>query len=296
LLLSGGIEVAQLWVPGRTTQASDILCNTVGATLGWWMATPAVRLRARLAVAFVTLALFLGLHQLNTAWPSIADRADGAGVWQTVSRVACPGGLRDHAICVVVPNSEQGGSKYVRVVGPNEATYARVQSNAHGRRVARNDCVLLMFESTLGDRLKLRPPLAAACGVADTSDLEIDLRIGPRLEHEHPGAWTPTRASVWTWPVWPFTAYQPMVQVAAGALLFIVLTSLLITTPAWYVPAGYFAMLEVVAFVAGFRLPGWWEVLWIALAWGVALAAVAMDRWWRHAAAPVAEPAPETSV
>jgi len=296
LFVSGAIEFAQLWVPGRTTQASDILCNTAGAALGWWMASPVRRPRARLAIAFATLAVLLGLHQLNTTWPDIADRADGAGVWQTVSRVACPDELRDHAICVVVPNVAQGGSKYVRVVGPSEATFARVQSDAHGRRVARRDCVIMMFESTIGARLKLRPPLAAACGVADTSELEMALNIGPRLEHERTGAWTPTRASVWTWPVWPFTAYQPMVQVAAGALLFIVLTSLLIAASAWYVPAGYFAMLEVVAFVAGFRMPGWWEALWIALAWGVALAAVALDRWWRHAMTPVAETAPENSL
>jgi hypothetical protein len=55
-------------------------------------------------------------------------------------------------------------------------------------------------------------------------------------------------------------------------------------------------MLEIVAFVAGFRMPGWWEVFWIAAAWGAALAAVAIDRWWRRAAAPVAERAPQNSL
>jgi hypothetical protein len=280
-LISGGIEFAQQWIPGRTSQATDIICNAAGAALGWWMATPTHRPRIRVAIAFAALAGFMGLHQLNTAWPTPVDLAGGAGVWQTVDRVSCPAGTRQSAACIVVPNPAQGGSKYVRVVGAGDRTYARVQSHAVGRPLTRNDCVLLMFENTLGARLRLRPPLAGACGVADTSDQVILLRVDPRLEHEGQGAWTPTRAGVWMWPVWPFTAYQPMRLVAAGALGFVVLAALMMGTASWVIPAGYLVVLELVALVAEMRGPGWWELGWTVVGWAVAFGVVMLDRWWR---------------
>jgi hypothetical protein len=282
-LLSGGIEFAQQWIFGRTSQASDIICNTAGAALGWWMATPSRRPRIRVAIAFAGLAGFLGLHQINTAWPTPVDLVGGAGVWQTVDRVSCPAGTRPTAACIIVPNTAQDGSKYVRVVGSGDRTYARVQSSAVGRRMTSRDCVLMMFENTLGARLRLRQPLEAACGVADTADTVILLRVEPRLEHEVAGAWTPTRAGVWMWPVWPFTAYQPMLLVAAGAVGFVVLAALMLGTASWMIPAGYLVLLELVALVAGMRGPGWWEVGWAVVAWLAAVGVVAADRWWRRA-------------
>ncbi|HST14773.1 MAG TPA: VanZ family protein [Gaiellaceae bacterium] len=41
--LSLGIELLQLAIPGRTTATADVLCNTVGAAVGWLLAA---RLRA----------------------------------------------------------------------------------------------------------------------------------------------------------------------------------------------------------------------------------------------------------
>jgi glycopeptide antibiotics resistance protein len=35
LALSVGIEIAQLFIPGRTTSFDDVLLNTVGVALGW---------------------------------------------------------------------------------------------------------------------------------------------------------------------------------------------------------------------------------------------------------------------
>lgn len=37
-VLSLGIELLQLAVPGRTTSTSDVLCNTLGAAVGWLLA------------------------------------------------------------------------------------------------------------------------------------------------------------------------------------------------------------------------------------------------------------------
>ena len=37
-LLSLGIELLQLAVPGRTTATADVLCNTLGAAAGWLVA------------------------------------------------------------------------------------------------------------------------------------------------------------------------------------------------------------------------------------------------------------------
>jgi glycopeptide antibiotics resistance protein len=38
LVLSLGIELAQLAIPGRTTATADVLCNTLGAAAGWVLA------------------------------------------------------------------------------------------------------------------------------------------------------------------------------------------------------------------------------------------------------------------
>src|SRR3989338_96476 len=106
-LVSGGIEFAQQWIPGRTSQASDIICNTAGAALGWWMAAGAGsrgdagrRRLPQLARAFVALAGFMGLHVLNTMWPSPPVRADADGAWKSMYRVSCPAGTRVSSICL----------------------------------------------------------------------------------------------------------------------------------------------------------------------------------------------------
>jgi VanZ like family len=37
-VLSVGIELLQLVIPGRTTATADVLCNTLGAAVGWLLA------------------------------------------------------------------------------------------------------------------------------------------------------------------------------------------------------------------------------------------------------------------
>jgi glycopeptide antibiotics resistance protein len=39
--LSAAIELAQVAIPGRTTSTADVLCNTAGTALGWWVASRA---------------------------------------------------------------------------------------------------------------------------------------------------------------------------------------------------------------------------------------------------------------
>jgi VanZ like protein len=47
-LLSLGIELLQLAVPGRTTSTTDVICNTLGAAAGWLLARAFFRhVRAR---------------------------------------------------------------------------------------------------------------------------------------------------------------------------------------------------------------------------------------------------------
>jgi hypothetical protein len=279
--VSAVIELLQWWVPGRTSTAMDIACNTAGAAVGWWMASPSRRPAIRLVSAFLLLGAFLSLHALNTRWSEPAQFVGGAGVWETVTRESCDPPARPSTVCVAVPNTATGGNKYVRVAGAAERTLARVQSDAFGRRATMQDCVKLMFESTYGAQLHLRPPMTHACGVADTTDIAVRLRIDPRLEHEAPGAWTPTRAGVWLWPVWPFSAYRPGVLRVAGALAFIVLAALGFGAAPWTIPAGYLVMLEGVTLVAGMRAPGLWDFGWAALGWLMAMAAVRADAWWR---------------
>ena len=297
-LVSAGIELGQIWVAGRTSTAMDIVCNTAGAALGWWMASgvgarnvssghvpPQYALLARLprlAIAFVALAVCMSLHVLNTMWPTPPTRGDADGAWKSMYRVSCPEKSRSSTICFDVPNTAQDGKKYARVVGSSDETYARVQSHAIGRPLTRSDCVLLMFEHTVGSALKLRPPLRAVCALANSTDSTFALRVDPRLEHQAGGEWTPTRVSEWMWPVWPFTAYRSIVLRVAGAITFIVLAALMAGAAPWAIPAGYLMMLELVALVVGMRGPGWLEVGWAAIAWLAAVGAVAADRWWRR--------------
>ena len=42
-ILSLGIELLQLAIPGRTTATVDVCCNTVGAAVGWLLAARLVR-------------------------------------------------------------------------------------------------------------------------------------------------------------------------------------------------------------------------------------------------------------
>jgi glycopeptide antibiotics resistance protein len=46
-VLSLGIELLQLGIPGRTTATADVLCNTIGAAAGWLVAAspPAIHQR-----------------------------------------------------------------------------------------------------------------------------------------------------------------------------------------------------------------------------------------------------------
>lgn len=297
------IEVGQVWVAGRTSTAMDIVCNTAGAVLGWWMAAGAGaagvgsagvgsagvgsagvarrRFAPQIGLAFIALAVFMTLHVLNTMWPSPPALGDGAGAWESLHRVSCPVDSRTSTICFEVPNTAQDGKKYALIVDSGARTYARVQSHAIGRPLTRSDCVLLMFESTIGARLKLRQPLRAACALADSTDSTFALHVDPRLEHQTSDGWTPTRASEWLWPVWPFTAYQSTVLRVAGAVTFVMLAALMAGVAPWVIPAGYLVMLELVALLVGMRGPGWLEVGWTALGWAMALGIVQIDRWWR---------------
>lgn len=278
--ISAGIEFAQHWVPGRASQAIDVVTNALGALTGWWIATPARRPNVRIVVAFVALAAVVGLHVLNTSWPARAEAADGEGAWVGVSWHACALPADERTVCVVVPNAAQDGNKHVTVFGPERLTYAHVQGSAPGRPLTRGDCVQVKFENTRGSWLRLRPPLVHACAMADSSDRTFELRINPRLEHEAHGAWTPTRASIWMWPVWPFESYQPGVLTVVGALTFIILASLFAGRSAWIIPAGYALLLEFTALIVGFRAPGWWDVGAAMLGWMLAAMAVRGDRWW----------------
>ena len=47
-VLSLGIELLQLAIPGRTTAAVDVLCNTLGAAAGWLVAASLSQRRSQL--------------------------------------------------------------------------------------------------------------------------------------------------------------------------------------------------------------------------------------------------------
>ena len=46
-VLSVGIELVQLAIPGRTTATVDVLCNTLGAAVGWLAASSLRRRQSR---------------------------------------------------------------------------------------------------------------------------------------------------------------------------------------------------------------------------------------------------------
>lgn len=281
LAISGAVELAQHWIPGRASTASDMACNALGAVLAWVMAAPVQRPRVRAGVAVSALAAALSLHVMNTRWPHRAAGAFGNGATSTLRTAPCPREASSAALCFTVPNAGDERDRYVRVAGPADVTYARVQRSARGARLSRADCVLLSFESTVGAQWRFRPPLYAACGVADVNDSVITVEVDPRREYDPARGWLPTRASVWLWPLWPFNAYQPMLLRTAGAAIFVVGAALLMAAAPWWLPVGYIAALAVLGFVAPMRMPGWWDIGWAVLAWGVAVLLVRADAWWR---------------
>ncbi|MHB1311487.1 MAG: VanZ family protein [Gemmatimonadaceae bacterium] len=284
LLLSSGIEFAQQWVPGRASMATDILFNTAGAALGWWMATPVRRPRLRTAISFMALAGFLGLHALNTAWPAGVTGVDGAGGWKGVTTKPCDAGALESTICLVIPNELKHGNKLILATGPTGETYARVQGNPLWRSIAHSDCVTTRFESTLGARLRFRPPIARNCALVHSRDSSFELQVDPRLVYTRRGTWEPRRAAAWMWPVWPFETYRRDLLRAAGALTFVSGTALLAASAPWWIPAGYLLMVTLAAAMTGMRPPAWWELAWTAAAWLLAVALVRLDAWWRRPA------------
>lgn len=282
LLLSASIEFAQQWVPGRASMATDILFNTVGAALGWWMATPVKRPRLRVALTFVAFAVFLGLHALNTTWPGGVVQVGGVGAWTGATLKPCGAAVRESTSCVEIPNAAKAGDKLVLASGASERTYARVMGGAAGRPEGRSDCVTIRFESTIGVGLALRAPLTRACGLADSADRMFEVRLDPRLEYTARGAWEPTRAGVWMWPVWPFESYRPAMLRGVGALTFVIGTAMLAGTAPWWIPAGYLLMLTLAAMATGMRGPGLWELGWTAAAWLAAMAVVWLDARWQR--------------
>jgi hypothetical protein len=171
------------------------------------------------------------------------------------------------------------------MAGPEEATYARVDNFTRDRRMGHYDCVREAFESTFGARLRLRPMVIMPCELADSTDRVVLLRVDPRLEHETWGLWTPTRVGVWIWPVWPFIDYYPLLLQAAGALTFILVAALFAGRAWWGLPAGYLAILALVARLAEMRGPGLWDIACAAIGWLIALGAVQIDGWWRDQSA-----------
>jgi hypothetical protein len=284
MVISGGIEFVQQWVPGRTTQASDIAFNASGAALGWWMATAVVRPRLRVALSLAALAGFLGLHALNTSWPGQALRADGVGGWQGLTLHECGSTTWESTVCLTLPNTV-AGNRYLRVVGPGERTYARMQAWARSARMSPGDCFGMEFESTYGAIMRLRTPYVSTCSLVGDSDPTIEVSIHPRLEHLAAGAWTPTRVGVWMWPVWPFVDYDPGMLRAVGALTFVILASLFVGTAVWGLPVGYLLSLSVASYVTGMRGPAVPEFAWSVIAWLGALLVVRFDAWWRSGGA-----------
>jgi hypothetical protein len=282
LLLSAGIELAQHWIPGRASMATDILFNTLGAAFGWGMAMPVTRPRLRVALTFAALATFLGLHALNTAWPGGVVQVGGIGAWTGVTMKPCGAAVGESTACLVIPNDATAGDKLVLVAGAGEHTYARVIGGAVGRPEGRADCVTIRFESTIGVQLALRPPLTRACGLADATDRSLEVRLDPRLEYTARGTWEPTRAGVWMWPVWPFESYRPALLRTVGALTFVIGAAMVAGSAPWWIPAGYLLMLTLASMATGMRGPGLWEVGWTAVAWLVAMLVVVLDARWRR--------------
>jgi hypothetical protein len=284
-LLSGGIEFSQQWISGRTSTAMDITSNTIGAALGWWMATPVVRPRMRVALSAAALSAFLGLHVLNTEWPAEPVRADDGGARTGMFTHGCDATAPASAICLTIPVRPGARDLFILVVGPDDRTFARVQSNLNGRPLGPDDCVTESFESTYGALLRFRPPISRACALVAGRDSTIEVRIDPRLEHAVRGTWEPTRAGVWMWPVWPFDVYHPGLLRAVGALTFVIGTALLAGVAYWWLPVAYLALLEAVALLCAMSGPGLWELGWAAMGWVVATGAVALDAWWRSSPA-----------
>jgi hypothetical protein len=86
--LSGGIEVMQVWIPGRDASIGDLLFNTVGTTLGMGLVAAAplwIRPKSRAALrilAAAAAALAIGISAAN-AWllrPSLPD-SRWFGMW-----------------------------------------------------------------------------------------------------------------------------------------------------------------------------------------------------------------------
>lgn len=279
-LLSAGIEVVQLALPGRTAILGDLLLNVLGATAGWLAGQPVKRSGRRAWAVRAGLLALLVLHVLDHRWSPESARFAPGSVWPAGSRVAidapCDLPGIDSAICFSAP--VPSGTVASQVVRPSGAAAAGLTPLADlkwdGRR-----CYSVVYRTQL-NALRFRPPRAVDCrsgeGGTATMILHPTLRRHRgNLDLEEPlWYWSSVPASHFLYPVWPFPGRIDYWLPAAGALCFFVVVALTVGRVGVRDALFYLFALAAAAGVGGFGAPGWYDLLVTVLALAVARLAV----------------------
>ena len=271
--ISTGVEVAQIWIPGRTAILGDVLLNTGGAMLGWRIARPVINESMRRWTAHALVAALLLLHAANHQWtvdPATVRSSQGSE-WVAKGDTTprdCAYFAEPHVVC----HSGHATDLPAQTTLVDErGTIATLRWEPEDDDDSRGSGCVRVRYTTLAAPLRLRPPAARYCDLAPLWEITVPLhpllqrhlvRAGPS---RNVFEWRRASVSEFLWSVWPFAAYRPRVLSLAGPMLLVGTLLALGLLPRLRDVLLFLALLASVAGITGLAGPGITDVLFAIL-------------------------------
>ncbi len=267
------IEVAQIFIPGRTSILGDVLLNTAGALIGAWLAGDPGTVAARRTAVYAlwlagVLMLVLDLH-LPSAGTAAAppDSRTRCSVAPPVEGAWC-----QHLPLAPVGEPQTLSGNDVRIGVRWLPATSLSQSAGHRCVDIRHATQLSMW--------RLRPPRQRSCAPVRAGAIAIWVHpaIRSHVCRQQGGTvacsftgWSP---ALMIWPVWQWGTFRPNLLRVLTPALALGLVVLLTGQLRWYDAAAWLVLLWSAPIAAPLLTrPDWFDAA-IAVGWAVVLWAV----------------------